>query len=81
MAHINAMRSRMAFPKGRSPNPDGRRLEAAVRRTARAEAEKCIAALARVRDDDCAAPEVRLAASAKILALGGYPKALPASGV
>lgn len=71
----------MAFPKGRSPNPDGRRLEAAVRRTARAEAERCIAALARVRDDDCAAPEVRLAASAKILALGGYPKAQPASGV
>ena len=65
----------MAFSKGRSPNPDGRKLEAAVRRSARAEAERCIAALAQVRDDGEASPQVRLEASARILALGGYPKA------
>lgn len=65
----------MAFPKGRSPNPDGRRLEAAVRRSARAEAEKCIAALARIRDNEAAPARVRLEASTRILALGGYPRA------
>lgn len=62
----------MPFPKGQSPNPDGRKIEAQVRRSARAEAEKCVAVLADVRDNQSATPELRAQAALQLLALGKW---------
>jgi hypothetical protein len=62
----------MPFSKGQSPNPDGRKVEAQVKRAARAEGEKCVAVLAAVRDNDNAAPEVRAQAALKLLDLGRW---------
>jgi hypothetical protein len=62
----------MTFQKGKSPNPDGRKIEAQVKRAARAESPGCIAALARVRDDAAAAPEVRAQTALELLALAKW---------
>jgi hypothetical protein len=68
----NAVRSAMSFSKGISPNPDGRKVEAQVTRAARAEGEKCVAALAAVRDDPAAVPELRAKAVFQLLALAKW---------
>jgi hypothetical protein len=62
----------MPFAKGHSPNPDGRKIEAQVRRRARSEAEKSIAVLATVRDNATAPPEIRAQAAMQLLALGNW---------
>ena len=62
----------MTFRKGQSPNPDGRKIEAQVKRAARAESPGCIVALATVRDDATAAPEVRTQAALELLALAKW---------
>lgn len=62
----------MSFQKGLSPNPDGRKIEAQVKRAARAQGEKCVAALAAVRDNDGAPPEVRAQAAMRLLDLGKW---------
>lgn len=62
----------MPFSKGRSPNPDGRKIEAQVKRAARAEGEKCVAVLAAVRDNDKAAPEIRAQAALRLLDLARW---------
>lgn len=62
----------MPFVKGCSPNPDGRKAEAVVKRAARAEGEKCVTALAQVRDDSTAAPEIRAQAAIQLLALAKW---------
>ena len=62
----------MPFAKGRSPNPDGRKIEAGVKRAARAEGEKCVSTLATVRDDLSAAPEIRAQAAIQLLALAKW---------
>jgi hypothetical protein len=62
----------MPFSRGKSPNPDGRKIEAQVKRAARAEGEKCVEVLAAVRDDEQAAPEVRAQAAMRLLDLGKW---------
>lgn len=62
----------MPFTKGQRAYPDGRKLEAAVRRAAREEARPSIVALAAVRDDAAVAPEVRAQAAMKLLDLGRW---------
>jgi hypothetical protein len=57
----------MTFRKGKSPNPSGRRIEALVKRAARAEGQGCVAALAAVRDNEAAPPEVRAQAAMRLL--------------
>ena len=62
----------MAFRKGKSANPDGRKIEAQVKRAARAEGPGCIAALAAVRDNENAAPELRAQAALTLLDLAKW---------
>ena len=62
----------MPFEKGRSPNPDGRKVEAMVKRAARAEGERCVATLAAVRDDSSAAPDTRAQAAMRLLDLAKW---------
>lgn len=68
----NEARPNMAFSKGRSANPDGRKVEAKIKRAARAEGEKCVAALAAVRDDNSVAPEMRAKAAFTLLDLAKW---------
>jgi hypothetical protein len=60
------------FAKGMSGNPDGRKVEAQVRRAARAESAKCVAALAAIRDDSDASIEVRAKAALELIALAKW---------
>ena len=62
----------MPFSKGPSANPDGRRIEAQLKRAARAQGERCVEVLAAVRDDERAAPEVRAQAAMRLLDLGKW---------
>jgi hypothetical protein len=62
----------MTFQKGRSPNPDGRKIEARMKRAARAEGHGCVLALASVRDDATAAPEIRAQAALRLLELAKW---------
>jgi hypothetical protein len=62
----------MTFRKGKSPNPDGRRIEAQLKRAARAEGPGCITALAAVRDNENAAPELRAQAALTLLDLAKW---------
>jgi hypothetical protein len=60
------------FVKGQSSNPDGRKIEAKVKRAARAEGENCVKALATVRDDERAPPQLRAEAAFKLLDLAKW---------
>jgi hypothetical protein len=62
----------MPFSKGCSSNPDGRKIEAQVKRAARAQGERCVEVLAAVRDDERATPEVRAQAAMRLLDLGKW---------
>lgn len=62
----------MSFHKGQPAYPDGRRLQAAVQRSAREEAQQSIAALAQIRDDPNAPTELRAKAAFELLALGRF---------
>lgn len=60
------------FTTGISGNPEGRKVEAQVKRAARAESAKCVAALACVRDDQSAPPEIRATAALELLKLAAW---------
>jgi hypothetical protein len=74
----------MTFRKGKSPNPNGRKIEAQVKRAARAEGPGCVATLAALRDNERATPEVRAQAAMRLLDIAKWkwngPAALPAKG-
>jgi hypothetical protein len=63
------MRISMPFKKGQKSFADIRAERAALRQRARAEASKCIEALAHVRDDLAASPELRAQAAIRLLDL------------
>lgn len=67
-----ARQSSVAFAKGQSGNPKGGNLRSQALRAARTEIEKCITALAGLRDDERAPANLRLDAATRILAIG-YP--------
>lgn len=59
----------MPFQKNHSGNPHGDNATSQIRRVARGEADKCISALARVRDDEHAPQAVQVEASTILLML------------
>lgn len=67
----------MAFAKGHAANPDGRRIEAQVKRAARAEGENCVKVLAAVRDDQSAPAGVRAQAALRLLDLARWNRHHP----
>ena len=57
----------MPFPKRSvAQSRSGRKMEALVKRAARAQGGKCVEVLAAVRDDERVAPEVRAQAAIRI---------------
>lgn len=63
----------MPFEKNRSGNPNGDNKTSQIRRVARGEADKCISAFARVRDDENAPQAIRVEATTLLLMIA-HPK-------